>query len=104
MESEWIRVASLDELKSGALLQVEAEGIKAVLASVDGTVCALKDRCSHAEFPLSDGEIDGGTIKCQHHGAKFDMCSGRALQLPAVRPVEVIDVRVEDDQVLLRTG
>ena len=104
MDSEWIRVASLDELKSGTLLQVEAEGVKAVVANVDGSVCALKDRCSHADFPLSDGEIDGGTLKCQYHGAKFDMCSGRALQLPAVRPVEVIDVLVEDDQVFLRTG
>ncbi|MCK5652007.1 MAG: Rieske 2Fe-2S domain-containing protein, partial [Gemmatimonadetes bacterium] len=45
-----------------------------------------------------------GTLKCQHHGAKFDMCSGRALQLPAVRPVEAIEVRVEGDQVFLRTG
>ena len=104
MDSEWIEVASLDELKPGALMQVEAGGVKAVLANVDGTVCALKDRCSHADFPLSDGELEGGTLKCQHHGAKFDMCSGRALQLPAVRPVEAIEVRVEGDQVFLRTG
>ena len=104
MDSEWIRVASLDDLKPGALLQVEAGGVTAVLASVDGSVCALRDRCSHADRPLSDGEIEGSTVKCVHHGAKFDMCSGRALQLPAVRPVEVLDVRVEDDQVFLRTG
>lgn len=104
MDSEWIAVASLDELTPGALLQVDAEGVKAVLANVDGAVCALKDRCSHADFPLSDGELEGGTLKCQHHGAKFDMCSGRALQLPAVRPVEAIEVRVEGGQVFLRTG
>ena len=104
MDSEWIEVASLDQLTPGALLQVDAEGAKAVLANVDGTVCALKDRCSHADFPLSDGEIEGGTLKCQYHGAKFDMCSGRALQLPAVRPVEAIEVRIEGDKVFLRTG
>ena len=104
MDSEWTRVATLDELEPGVLLQVEADGVKAVLAQVDGAVCALKDRCSHAEFPLSDGELEGGTLKCQHHGAKFDMCSGRALQLPAVRPVETVEVRVEDGQVFLRTG
>ena len=104
MDSEWIEVAGLDELKPGAHMQVDAGGVKAVLANVDGTICALKDRCSHAEFPLSDGELEGGTLKCQHHGAKFDMCSGRALQLPAVRPVEAIEVRVEGDKVFLRTG
>jgi 3-phenylpropionate/trans-cinnamate dioxygenase ferredoxin subunit len=104
MDSEWIRVATLDELLPGVLLQVEADGVKVVLAQVDGTVCALKDRCSHADFPLSDGELEGSTLKCQHHGAKFDMCSGRVLQLPAVRPVERFEVRVEDDQVYLRTG
>jgi 3-phenylpropionate/trans-cinnamate dioxygenase ferredoxin subunit len=103
MDSEWSRVASLDELKPGALLRVDAEGVTAVLANVDGTVCALKDRCSHADLSLSDGELEGGTLTCQHHGAKFDMCSGRALGLPAVRPVEAIEVRVEGDKVFLRT-
>ena len=104
MDSEWIRVAGLDELKPGALMQVEVEGVTAVLANVDGTICALKDRCSHADFPLFDGELEGSTLKCRHHGAKFDMCSGRALGLPAVRPVEAIAVRVEGDKVFLRTG
>ncbi len=103
MDSEWIEVASLDDLDPEALLQVDAEGVKAVLAIVDDTVCALEDRCSHADFTLSDGELEGGTLKCQHHGAKFDMCSGRALGLPAVRPVEAIEVRVEGDKVFLRT-
>jgi 3-phenylpropionate/trans-cinnamate dioxygenase ferredoxin subunit len=104
MDGDWTRVASLRDLGPGTLLPVEVDGVRAVLTLVDDTVCALKDRCSHADFPLSDGELEGSTLKCIHHGARFDVCSGRALQLPAVRPVEVMEARVEGEDVFLRTG
>lgn len=95
--AEWHRVAAEAELAEGALLGVEAGGERLVLARVEGAVYALRDRCSHADFPLHDGELQGTTLECVHHGAQFDVCTGKAKRFPAVRGVPVYPVEIRDD-------
>lgn len=99
----FVRVAALGDMPDRGLVAVEADGQKIVLvATGDGAVYALQDRCSHADFPLSDGQvIDGGRIECQYHGAKFDIASGRAVALPAIRPVKTFEVRVDGDDIMV---
>jgi len=98
-----VRVASVAEMPDRGLVAVEAEGEKIVLiATGDGAYYALLDRCSHADFPLSDGEIiDGNRLECQYHGAKFDIPTGRAVALPAIRPVKAYEVEVDGDDILV---
>ena len=97
--AKWVRVASVDECTAGKLLGVMADGVQVVLANVDGNLCALRDQCSHEEFPLSDGELDGGDIVCIYHGARFDACSGARKALPAVRPVQSFPVEVRTGEI-----
>jgi nitrite reductase/ring-hydroxylating ferredoxin subunit len=97
--SDWVRVASLEEIEEGSLLGVEAEGEHIVLARVDGKVYALEDQCSHQEYPLSDGELEGERLECIYHGAVFDVCTGDAKQLPAIKPVKTYEVDLRDDDV-----
>ncbi len=42
--------------------------------------------------------------ECIYHGAKFDPASGRALALPAIRPVKTYDVKVENEEILVDVG
>jgi 3-phenylpropionate/trans-cinnamate dioxygenase ferredoxin component len=94
--ASWHRVAEEGELAEGALLPVEAGRERIVLARVDGAVYALRNRCSHADFPLHDGILEGTTLECAHHGARFDVCTGRVKRFPAVRPVPIFPVEVRD--------
>lgn len=100
--SEWVRVAAVEECPKGALLGVEAGEHRIVLAHVDGSMYALQDRCSHADFPLSDGELDGTELECIHHGAKFDVTSGKAIQFPAIRPVRAFPVEIRDSDIFVQ--
>lgn len=49
---------------------------------LDGTAVALKDHCAHRSFPLSRGHIDGDTVVCGYHGARYG-ADGRCLQVPS---------------------
>ncbi len=100
----WIRVASVAECPAGQLKGVRAEGLQVVLANVDGTIYALEDQCSHEEYPLSDGELDGGDVICVYHGARFDACTGARKALPAVLPVKSYPVEVRDGDVYVDIG
>ena len=96
---DWVRVAGAAELPAGELLGVEAGGMQMVLANVDGDVYALLDRCSHQDLPLSAGLLEGDRLECTWHGAQFDVCSGRATSLPAVRPVKTFNVEIRDSDI-----
>ena len=97
----WVRVAAVADCPPGNLLSVETGNEAVVLVNVEGDFYALLDRCSHQDFPLSDGELTGDRLECIYHGAKFDVCTGRAMQLPAIRPVKTFPVDVRDGDVFL---
>ena len=67
----WTRVAGLDQVAPGNLLGVETDGLRIVLANVDGTIYALEDQCSHQDLPLSDGYLEDDQVECIYHGARL---------------------------------
>ncbi len=101
-ESGWVRVAEPDACPEGRLLAVDADDLQVVLANVDGTLYALEDVCSHADFPLSEGSIEDGEVECALHGARFDACTGKSTRLPAVRGVRVFEVETRSDGIYVR--
>ena len=97
-----MKAASVAELPDGdAVLGVEVAGRRVALARVDGEVYAFADNCSHRDFPLSVGEVDGAscTVTCEWHGAAFDLRTGEATCPPAIKPIPVYGVRVDADEV-----
>jgi len=98
-----VRAGALDELPPGSVLAVEVEGNEICLANADGEIYAVKNNCTHRDFPLSDGTIHGGaTIECAWHGARFDLKTGRAIRLPAIKPVKTYDVKVENGEIFVK--
>lgn len=63
---------------------------------------AFNDRCTHAESLLSGGDVEEGEISCPLHGARFSIKTGEAMTLPAVKPVQMHEVKVEGDNVLVK--
>jgi 3-phenylpropionate/trans-cinnamate dioxygenase ferredoxin subunit len=97
----YVRVAAEADLPPNKLLQVDVDGMKVCLANADGRLYAFADNCSHRDFPLSAGTIDDGTIECVWHGARFDMATGRATRLPAIKPIRTYEVKVEDGDIYI---
>jgi len=98
-------MARLDELPEGQPLAVEGpRGERICLVRSGADVRALRDECTHQAFPLSAGEVmPDGTIMCPWHGARFDCRTGAPLSGPATDPVPVYEVRVEGEEIYVRT-
>ena len=96
-------LADLSEIPEGELLGVRnAAGEEICLFNFRGTIGAVHNVCTHAEFPISDGTLKGdGTLECVWHGARFDCRSGAVCRGPAVDPLPVYAVRVEGSRVLV---
>ncbi len=99
-----LTVCPVDELAEGEMRLVETDGRKiGVFHCVGGELVAIEDRCSHDDGPLAEGEFDAAacTVECPRHGSLFDLRSGRPRTLPAYRPVETFEVRVDNGEVKL---
>ena len=96
-------VAPLSALPDGELLgAVLSDGTPVCLYNDHGAIGAVRDVCSHAEFPMSDGVLHGdGTLECMWHGARYDCRTGEVKQDPATSPLPVFQVRLEGDRILV---
>ncbi|CAB4724306.1 MAG: Rieske 2Fe-2S domain-containing protein [Actinobacteria bacterium] len=99
--SRKVALCAYDSLYPGTADRFEVEGHRIALVRIDDSYFALGNVCTHADFLLSDGEVDceERTIECWKHGALFSLTDGEALTLPATRPTPVYEVVIEDDQV-----
>ena len=98
------RVAAQADVLPGSTLRIEVDGHAICIVNTEGSFYALRDNCSHKDFPLSEGEVLGHRLTCAWHGAAFDVTSGSALSLPAIKPVQTYDVELEDGGVWVRLG
>lgn len=98
-ELEYVPVASVDELPNGERLFMEIDGQRIVIFNLGGLYYAIGDLCSHDDGPVGEGMVDGEEIICPRHGARFDLRTGKALRMPAVKGIPAYPVRVVDGQI-----
>jgi 3-phenylpropionate/trans-cinnamate dioxygenase ferredoxin component len=97
----FVRACAVSDLKDGEAISVVLGGDEIALVETEGEVFAIRDWCSHAAVPLSEGEVDGYTIECWLHGSCFDLRTGKPTSMPATVPVPVYPVKIEGDDVLV---
>ena len=91
------RVLDVDELSVGTATGVEVDGEPVCLVRLDAeTVKAIHNVCSHEEYELSEGWVEGNSIECALHGSTFNLDTGAPETLPAVKPVPIYACRVAD--------
>ena len=102
----WTVACAIADIPEGAAVRVEfgaGSDLEPVcLVHTEGEVYAIRDVCSHADIPLSEGDVEGTTVECWLHGSRFDLRSGKPTGLPATVPVPVYETKIEGDDVLIR--
>ena len=91
---EYLEIAPADQLPEGERIFIELEGKSIVLFNLAGKLFAIGDVCSHDNGPVGDGEIEEAEIICPRHGGRFDIRTGKATSLPAVKDIPSYPVRV----------
>jgi len=100
----FVRLAALPtlEVNQGHRVELSDDGEVAVaLVRTEDGVYAVEDRCSHEDYPLSEGWVEDHHLECALHGSRFDLATGDPDVPPALRPVRVFSVRVEGEDVLV---
>jgi 3-phenylpropionate/trans-cinnamate dioxygenase ferredoxin subunit len=95
----WHTVGRASAVPPGRVGVFHLDDREIAICNVEGTFYAIDDLCTHDGGSLDQGELEGNEIECPRHGARFDVRSGTAVQLPAFEPVKTYEVRVDDDSI-----
>ena len=101
------RVCAVGEVPVGEARRFEIDGRWIAVANLgDEGFRAVDAVCSHEHAWLDKGEVDIDlcTIECPKHGSTFDLNTGKPRSLPAVVPVAVYPVTINDDDILIEVG
>lgn len=99
--SRQLFVCALDDLEMDSARRIDVDGHRLAVVRLGDDVFVIGDRCSHADYSLSEGEVDANekTIECWKHGSTFSLETGEPECLPATRRVPVYDVVIEEGNV-----
>ncbi len=102
---DFVPVLDEEELPQDGMRRVSANGAEVLLSrSSSGEVCAISSICGHFGGPLDEGDREGDTVVCPWHRSRFDLCSGEAIDGPAVFPQPRYETRVRDGKIEVKAA
>src|SRR5437764_15229133 len=100
--TEFVTVASTDEIPPGVMRKVSLGDKDVVLANVDGKYYAIGNVCTHEEGPLDEGILDKYEIECPWHNSRFDLRTGAVTQIFFFKQKTAYEIRVEGNSIRIR--
>ncbi len=100
--SNWVDVCQAKDLKPGDHVVLDLDGTEVAVFNLGGEFYAIEDVCTHDGAEVASGELEGDTIVCPRHGARFCIRTGEVLSPPAYEDLHVFPVRVVDGIVQVR--
>lgn len=88
----WIRACAVQQIPEDEGFRLSTTPPIAVF-KVANEFFATDDTCTHDEFSLAEGYLDGDVVECPLHLAKFCLRTGKVLAPPAVTPLATYPVR-----------
>ena len=64
-----------------------------VVRSPEGDLFAVEDSCPHANESISGGRFRNGFYACPHHGARFELSTGKSMTNLSTKPLMGFDIR-----------
>ena len=94
-----VTLCAVDDLADGEARRFDVDGHRIALVRIGDDFHAIGDRCSHANYSLSEGQVwpDDCSIECPKHYSRFSLTTGEPDVFPATQPVPVYAVHVGDD-------
>ena len=74
--SKFTEVDKIEELISGTMKMVMAEGREILLTKVGDKYYAVDNLCPHMKGDLSQRKLEGTVVTCPLHGSQFDISNG----------------------------
>lgn len=94
-----LKFCRTEEIEEGKCVSIKHGDLRIALCKINNKIYAFEDRCSHEEALLSEGWLEENScpcVICPKHGSEFDLETGKALSLPAIFPIKIFKVEINN--------
>jgi len=102
LTEDFLKVAESNEIAPSSMKVVDIAGEKVCIINIEGNYYAIGNVCTHMGGPLNEGTLEGFEVECPWHGSKFDVRTGQPTKLPATQAVSSYEVKVQNNETLVR--
>ena len=106
----FVKVAETSEISPGQMKMVKLAEKEVVIANLNDVYYAMENSCTHMHGDLSKGILEGNTLTCPMHKAKFDVKTGKVvsgpkipLMHPKIKDAFVYTVKIEGNDILIQS-
>ncbi len=106
----FVKVAETSEISPGQMKMVKLAEKEVLIANLNNVYYAMENSCTHMHGDLSKGVLEGNTLTCPKHKAKFDVKTGRVvsgpkipLMHPKIKDAFAYTVKVEGNDILIQS-
>ena len=114
--NEFLPVATVTDLKDGAMKKILVEGHEFLLARIKDVYYCTDAHCPHLGGDLSQGTLNGTVLTCPLHHSQFDLSDGRVMRWTDLsgtiltvakrqkppRSLRIYPVKIEGDTILIK--
>ena len=103
MSADFVKVAETKDILPSNMKAVDIQGGERIcIANVEGKYYAIGNVCTHLGGPLNEGTLERYEVECPWHGSKFDVRTGEPTKPPARQAVPKYEIKVEENNLLVR--
>ena len=102
MSNEFRKTIPASQLPPGTMKTVESDGESILLVNVKGKLFGMGAICTHEEWDLSEGTLDGHNVTCAGHGSVWDLTTGTAKFDEPLDPEPLYEVEEKDGYLHVR--
>ena len=94
----FVKVASLADLKPGKAMTVSVNGVEIALYNVGGKIYATDNTCVHQGGPLGEGVLVGEIVSCPWHMWEYNVRTGENVGNSSIK-LTTYPVEIEGDDI-----
>jgi len=95
-----IRMGKLSDFPPGSALEKRILARRVAIFNDNGTLYGIESDCKHMRASLVGGGVKDGVLTCKWHGWRYELSSGRCLNVKGVK-LKRFEVTIDGDEVFL---
>jgi len=100
--SIWVDVIEIAKIAAGEKKAFVINNTPVLIIQADNAYYAIRNQCTHEDFPLLEGEIENDQIICPFHGARFCFKTGEVKAPPAFENIDTFPTRIIEERLQIK--
>ena len=98
---EYVKIAETKDVSENQMQVFNVKGKEILVVNVGGKFYVFDNHCPHLGYPLFFGSLEGDTLICGFHGAKFNVRTGETLGLVTGEPLKTFPVKIQNSSIFI---